>query len=186
VRLARGQSWKEEAGVERAMPLMRRFHLLRVAIALGVATFGTKNALLFQSLAHLTQESPRNVWWNYGSSDTDQTKCCAPATVGRRKTPQLHNDEIQIGAGHHRIRAAIKAGTEYADLFAGEFDDSSMIRVYARENATQRGNSGTAFAGSVAAAIKFIAKAILTGSEVSQICETSGQKFTPASRSVGE
>jgi hypothetical protein len=37
-----------------------------------------------------------------------------------------------------------------------------MIRVYARENATQRGNSSTAMAGSVASAIRFLAKALMT------------------------
>ena len=40
--------------------------------------------------------------------------------------------------------------------------DGGMIRVYARENATQRGNTGTAMAGTVASAIRFLAKAILT------------------------
>ena len=32
-----------------------------------------------------------------------------------------------------------------------------------RENATQRGNAGTALAGSVAAAIRFFVKAVMTG-----------------------
>jgi hypothetical protein len=38
-----------------------------------------------------------------------------------------------------------------------------MVRVYARENATQRGNTSTALAGAVASAVQYIAKAILTG-----------------------
>jgi hypothetical protein len=38
-----------------------------------------------------------------------------------------------------------------------------MIRVYARENATQRGNTSTALAGTVASAIRYLAKGILTG-----------------------
>jgi hypothetical protein len=42
-------------------------------------------------------------------------------------------------------------------------DDAVMIRVYARENATQRGQSSTALTGTVAAAMKYVAKAILTG-----------------------
>lgn len=39
----------------------------------------------------------------------------------------------------------------------------ALLRVYARENATQRGNSGTAQVGSVAAAIRYVAKSILGG-----------------------
>lgn len=71
---------------------------------------------------------------------------------------------MQICAGHHRVAAALEAGITEADLFVAEaMDDASMIRVYARENATQRGVSSTALAGTVAAAMKYVAKAILTG-----------------------
>ena len=69
----------------------------------------------------------------------------------------------EIAAGHHRIEAAKQAGIAKAEVFVGKFDDSSMIRVYARENATQRNNAGTAVAGSVASAIKFLAKGIMSG-----------------------
>jgi hypothetical protein len=44
--------------------------------------------------------------------------------------------------------------------------DASMIRVYARENATQRGMSSTALTGTVAAAMRYVAKMILTGEGV--------------------
>src|SRR5262245_58164632 len=72
--------------------------------------------------------------------------------------------KIQIGAGHHRVKAALAAGVTFAELYVTDtFDDSDMVRVYTRENATQRGNMGTALAGSVAAALRLIAKAILTG-----------------------
>ena len=37
-----------------------------------------------------------------------------------------------------------------------------MIRTYARENAHQRGNLGTAQAGTVASAIKYLAKMLMT------------------------
>jgi hypothetical protein len=74
---------------------------------------------------------------------------------------------LQIGCGHHRVQAALAAGIETADVYVAELDDAGMVRVYARENATQRGNTGTAQAGSVAAAIRVIAKMVLTG--------TSGQ-----------
>src|SRR6516165_542245 len=62
--------------------------------------------------------------------------------VGRRKPGQ--RSVIQIIAGWHRLKAALKAGHEVADIFLGEFDDAAVVRVYARENATQRGNTATA------------------------------------------
>jgi hypothetical protein len=71
--------------------------------------------------------------------------------------------EIQIGAGHHRVKAAIQAGIDAADVFIGSIDDAGMIRVYARENATQRGNTSTALAGTVASAVKFLTKNIILG-----------------------
>src|SRR6185436_18804645 len=82
------------------------------------------------------------------------------------------NGSIQIACGHHRVRAAIKAGETEADVFVKDYDDASMIRIYASENATQRGNSVTALAGCVASSVHFIAKAVLTG-HVSPIGETS-------------
>jgi hypothetical protein len=36
----------------------------------------------------------------------------------------------------------------------GDYSDDAVIRIYARENATQRGNTGAALAGSIAAAFK--------------------------------
>src|SRR5215471_10635939 len=69
-----------------------------------------------------------------------------------------------IVAGHTRVAAAIKAGLKSADLFvAASMDPASLVRIYARENATQRGNSGTAMAGSIASAIRYIAKVLLSG-----------------------
>jgi hypothetical protein len=79
---------------------------------------------------------------------------------------QLPDGTVQIAAGHHRVAAALEAGITEADLFVAEaMDDASMIRVYARENATQRGVSSTALAGTVAAAMKYVAKCILTGAD---------------------
>jgi ParB-like chromosome segregation protein Spo0J len=77
---------------------------------------------------------------------------------------QLPDGTLQVGAGHHRVAAALAAGITEADLFVAEaMDDAALIRVYARENATQRGVSSTALAGTVAAAMKYVAKGILTG-----------------------
>jgi DNA-binding HxlR family transcriptional regulator len=75
--------------------------------------------------------------------------------------------EPQIASGHHRIEAARRAGIEEASLYLlSDTTDEAMIRVYARENATQRGQIGTAQAGSVAAAVRYVAKALLLGPEL--------------------
>jgi predicted transcriptional regulator len=61
-------------------------------------------------------------------------------------------------------KAALEAGITEADIFVGEeMDDAAMVRVYVRENATQRGMSSAALTGAVAAAIKYVVKCILTG-----------------------
>jgi len=77
---------------------------------------------------------------------------------------QLPDGTLEIAAGHHRIQAAIEAGMTTADLYVRrEVPDDEMLRLYATENATQRGNTTTALAGTVASAVRFLAKAILTG-----------------------
>jgi hypothetical protein len=83
-----------------------------------------------------------------------------------RKAPA--NGHYELAFGHHRVRAAIASGIREAEFQIGNIDDAGMILMYATENATQRGNSGTAIAGTVASAVRFLAKAILTG---------SGEKF---------
>jgi hypothetical protein len=55
---------------------------------------------------------------------------------------------------------------EVADVFVGDLDDVAMIRVYARENATQRGNSSSAVAGSVASAVRFLSSFCLRRTSV--------------------
>jgi hypothetical protein len=87
-----------------------------------------------------------------------------------RKSP--HNG-IELAFGHHRVRAAIAAGIREDDIkVVHGITDADMIKMYATENATQRGNSGTAIAGTVAAALRFLAKAIMTGAKVSKIFDT--------------
>lgn len=73
--------------------------------------------------------------------------------------------EIQIIAGHHRVEAAIRCGVDKADLFvANAMDDEAALRIYARENATQRGMSdSTARCGSTAAALRMVSYQLLTG-----------------------
>lgn len=91
--------------------------------------------------------------------------------------------EFQIAAGHHRIAAAIAAGITHADLFVGNFDDDAMVRIYARENATQRGNGSTAVAGSIAATVRcLVRKELLTPENRSQEHggNRSGQIGSPA------
>lgn len=77
---------------------------------------------------------------------------------------QLKDGTIQIAAGQHRVNAALAAGLKTADVFvADDMDDATLVRVYSRENATQRGNTGSAQAGTVAAAIRLLAKGLATG-----------------------
>jgi hypothetical protein len=53
-----------------------------------------------------------------------------------------------LGCFRAAVPASPRAGSacsgliREADLFVGDLDDSAMIRIYARENATQRGNAG--------------------------------------------
>lgn len=72
--------------------------------------------------------------------------------------------DIEIITGHTRVQSALEVGLEFADVVVeknvGRLD---KLRRYARENATQRGFSGTALTGSVASAIKEIAKEALRG-----------------------
>lgn len=71
---------------------------------------------------------------------------------------------IEVAAGWHRVKAAIASNkVEQANIFLGDFDDKDMAIIYATENATQRGNTSTAVAGSVASAVRFLAKAVMTG-----------------------
>jgi ParB-like chromosome segregation protein Spo0J len=70
---------------------------------------------------------------------------------------QTSDNRLQIAAGHHRVIAALEAGITRADLFVcQDLDRDMLMRIYSRENATQRGTVGTARAGSVAAAIRCI------------------------------
>lgn len=74
------------------------------------------------------------------------------------------NGDIECGGGWHRIKSAMKAGLETADIFVGKnISDSQLILIYASENALQRGNSGTAMAGTVLSAVRYLAKGVLTG-----------------------
>jgi len=84
---------------------------------------------------------------------------------------------IEIAAGHHRVEAAKKAKNpiERADVFVGDFDDTAMIRIYATENATQRGAIGTALTGSVAAVMKHLLRQELRGSLASKRPSGQGQ-----------
>jgi len=75
------------------------------------------------------------------------------------------NGEIQIGCGHQRIEAAKDLGLKEGSVYIGDYDDAQMVEVYAIENATQRGNNSTAIAGSVAAAIQFLTRKVVNGTQ---------------------
>jgi ParB-like chromosome segregation protein Spo0J len=87
---------------------------------------------------------------------------------------ELDDGTLEIVAGHRRVAAALEAGEKEAELFVGHFDEPTIIRVYATENATQRGNTSTAITGSVASAARYLIKGILKGDEhMSQFCDMS-------------
>jgi ParB-like nuclease domain len=75
------------------------------------------------------------------------------------------NGRLEVASGWTRMQAAIKEGVEYADIYVGDFDDHEMIQAYAKENATQRGNSSTALVGSIASTIKYLARVLCTDLE---------------------
>jgi chemotaxis protein histidine kinase CheA len=77
---------------------------------------------------------------------------------------QLPTGMIEIAAGHHRVQAALAAGVTQAELLVrDDIDDLDMVRIYTRENGTQRGFTNTALAGSVASALRLLTKIVLTG-----------------------
>ena len=96
--------------------------------------------------------------------------------------------------GHRQLARALQPDARAEELPGGEAlhldaeyqvdprtidrDDAWMVEVYAGENVTQRGSNGVAEAGSVAAAVRWLAKAILTG-EVSTIVDTSEPGAAP-------
>jgi hypothetical protein len=64
------------------------------------------------------------------------------------------------------------------DLFVmSEADDATMIRIYRTENATQRGNTANAQAGVIASAVRFVAKAVMTGGQVGGFPPTSAKSL---------
>jgi hypothetical protein len=72
------------------------------------------------------------------------------------------NGIIQLAMGHHRIEAAMLVGIEEEEIYIGNYNDAQMVRIYAEENATQRGEHiAAAQSGSVAGAIRYLAKEIL-------------------------
>lgn len=88
------------------------------------------------------------------------------------------NGDYEVVAGHKRVYAAQEAGITHADLHVGKYDDQAMIRIYATENVTQRGEkSGIALAGAIASAARYLIKAILKGDKnsISQICDIENQ-----------
>src|SRR5262249_18682174 len=78
---------------------------------------------------------------------------------------QLEDGTLQIAAGHHRVYAARAEGMTEADLFVSPrpVSDEEMARLYAQENATQRGVSTHALTGSVAAALSVVAMQVAQG-----------------------
>ena len=74
-------------------------------------------------------------------------------------------NEYQLVFGHHRLRAAIKAGVDEADIPIVRWTDDEMIRAMAAENATQRTTNFSACANDVAAAMRVLGYTMLTNDE---------------------
>ena len=74
---------------------------------------------------------------------------------------ETEDGEHIIAAGHHRIEAARRCGINGADVFVAQLDPEALVRIYARENALQRGNNSTAAVGSVAAALRVAVRKIV-------------------------
>lgn len=91
----------------------------------------------------------------------------------------------QIGAGHHRIAAAKKAGLKRVDIHVRDYDDAAMLDIMVAENATQMGYSAAAFADAVAAITRELAW-ILLGEEYLGLDSTVQTYFKtePAFRSA--
>lgn len=93
-------------------------------------------------------------------------------------TARRYEERYQIGCGHHRVQAAREVGMEFAEIYIGNFDDAAMVRVLAKENATQRGDDGQAVMGSVAATVRFLAKVLLL-SPVEALSPNGDSEFFP-------
>ena len=76
-----------------------------------------------------------------------------------------YDNQYQLVFGHHRLRAAIKAGVVEADIPIVYWDDDRMVRAMAAENATQRQTNFSACANDVAAAMRVLGYAMLTNDE---------------------
>src|SRR5215469_2814733 len=74
--------------------------------------------------------------------------------VTARKTPI--KGVYDLIAGEHRRQAARNSGMTHAEIFVGDYDDETVLRMYATENATQRGNTSTAILGTIGSAIRMI------------------------------
>jgi hypothetical protein len=95
---------------------------------------------------------------------------------------RTHNGELQICAGHHRVAAAIKCDITSTEMFVRpDCSDEEAVKIYAIENATQRGveSSIIAQAGFVAAAVKILAKKALLGEQTSAFSGGAGSGENP-------
>jgi hypothetical protein len=93
-----------------------------------------------------------------------------------RQTNQQIGERHKIGRPTvSNIRNVARSPDLLGRVFVGDFDDPAIIRMYATENASQRGNTSTAVTGSVASTARYLIKAILKGDQerLSQICESS-------------
>jgi len=92
--------------------------------------------------------------------------------------------QLEIAAGHSRVKEALACNITHAELFVADISDEVMVRIYARENATQR-PTGNALAGSIAAAIRQILLSELVKGSSSASRRTSQPHVSEKSQGKG-
>jgi hypothetical protein len=80
------------------------------------------------------------------------------------------NGGFELACGHHRIRAAEKAGLDKVDILVDDMDDDQMIRLMQLENATQHGAQAPAVMNETAAAVQRLAT-ILTATDYGDLAQ---------------
>ena len=84
----------------------------------------------------------------------------------------------ELAAGHHRLKAAERAGLKEVEAVVEDYDDDQMVEIMTVENLTQRGHNAASVLDSVAARCKLIAKDVLLGEgPCSKILEHAGPEY---------
>src|SRR5262245_47338284 len=88
-------------------------------------------------------------------------RCPSRLVLVWRAAPDTAIRALHRSCAHRRAHRIPQCRTRYYTV--PHLDDATMVRIYARENATQRGHTSTALTGSVASAVKFLMRAVMAG-----------------------